>query len=102
MDMFGLEFKEVSITRNPNHEEPTRRFVWAGDDLLIRTTKNPLTGEKARYYSEQTREQYNPDDHLAKTGYIHLEGNEEAVREAVEHIKNNSNYKAVSVGRWDY
>jgi hypothetical protein len=97
VDQFGLEFRELEIDLRPGKSKTV--FAWCGEDVLIRTTTNPLTGEKARYYPGEA-DSYDPSDHLAYCGYIHLEGEESAVRAATEHIKSNSSYKEVSVGEW--
>lgn len=96
VDKFGLEFREIEVEIRPGDTKTV--FAWCGEDVLIRTTTNPLTGEKAPYYSSETT--YKPEENLGYCGYIHLEGEEGAVRAATEHIKNNSSYKEVSVGRW--
>jgi hypothetical protein len=73
-------------------------FVWSGPNLTVHTTCNPLNGHHYRLKNDGT--EWTPADRLAYCSYIHLHGQEAAVKDAVTHIRQNSHHKEVSVGHY--
>jgi hypothetical protein len=77
-------------------EDTSNGFVWSGRNLTVHTTCNPLNGHHYRLENDGT--EWTPSDRLAYCSYIHLHGDEPAVREAAGYIEENSTNKQVSIG----
>lgn len=107
LEAFGLVDSEPPsgglVGLQMGEDDTSDRFIWRGDDLVMATTTNPVTGAKNRFTDDIEREYYEPENHLGECGYIHLIGDEETVREAVAEIEDRAaTVKARTVGEWGY
>lgn len=66
---------------------------WTGDCVVVHTYANPLTGERAGMPDRAPEPGY--------ASYIHVQGDEERVREVYEAIRRYASYtKEASLGKW--
>lgn len=89
-------FEELLDEHNLTENNYPDRFTWESKTLRIQTTCNPFTGEHYRHSSEDGT--WNPEERINYTGYIHITGHRDAVQDAYNKIKQNSNYKESSLG----
>ena len=88
LSMFDID-KDFVIRRKNNE------FQWKGNDILIVTANNPITGE---YYNKDL----NRGNEIGYASYIGLEGSQENVKKAYNYISKYGEWKDRSPTSRDY
>ena len=91
------DWKKVLSAAGITNQTPTRgsdgSFIWKGSSVTIVTGNDPISGE----YMNKNREK-----EPGYASYIGLEGDEAAVKKAVEVIKDLGDYKDESPGKREF